>query len=69
VYDQLNKVFLLLRVTLAFFFKILFIYFFGEKERERAGGGAEEEGERESQADSVLSTEPSAGLDAITTRS
>ena len=41
-----------------------------ERERERegaTGGGAE--GERESQADSLLSAEPDAGLDPTTLRS
>jgi len=47
-------------------FEDLFIYFREKKQRAGAGGGAQEEGQRESQADSVLSAEPDLGLDPTT---
>ena len=48
-----------------FFFNDLFTYL-RERERERFKGGRE--GERESQADSLLSMEPHVGLDPTTLR-
>ena len=47
------------------FKKDLFNFF--EREREQVRGGSE--GERESQADSLLSVEPNIGLDPMTLRS
>ena len=49
-----------------FFFKDL-IYL--ERESTQAGGGVEGEGDRESQASSMLSAEPNPGLGPITLRS
>ena len=55
-------VFLIFQST--YFFKILFIL-----ERESVGGGIEGEGEgKESQADSILGTEPNMGLHLMTLR-
>ena len=52
------------------FLKKDYIYLFErESERERAWAGWRAEGERESQADSVPSTEPNAGLHLTTLRS
>jgi len=53
-----------LEIIIEHFFKD-FIYYF----RERAGGGEEGEGQRESQADSMLSGEPDTGLNLTTLRS
>ena len=50
------------------FLKDLFIYL-RERERESMGGGAEGEGNRESQADFLLSMELHVGLDPIALRS
>ena len=52
----------------------MFIYFLRERERAHAcarvsGGGAERQGERESQAGSMLSAKPDMGLDPRTVRS
>ena len=48
----------------------MLIYLFWERECVSmwGGGGAETEGERESQADSTLSTEPDAGRDLTTVK-
>lgn len=48
----------------------LFIFFFfRERAQKRVGVGVERVGERESQAGSLLSVDPSAGLDLTTLRS
>ena len=54
-----------------FYFHKYFIHLFWEKEKETAsvGGGAERKGERESQADSLLTIQPEAEFNLMTLRS